>query len=347
MIQHFRYDYNHSDFVAIQGSQHYTPLLQNVSTTTLVIDINLVNTTELPEYLNNVLDKTNLPNFKQIIFDGTQDPVYGYSDKAHILNNWAKEKGIKCFLAMSQFELEPHSDLIEINYPSWLYVFKQQQLPKLTFTEKQYNFSSLNRNPSAHRLLFYSLVKQRGLLDEFVYTFYNRCPYQGHLITPKTFKNLYNLCSPELATFCLENIKDFPIAWPNDEQGQNDHSINHPAYQNAYCNIVTETSAAVAFTSEKIWKPIAAGQLFYIVGAPGTNLWLKKLGYFTFDDGYDLQDKLEDRLTSVADRIAKQSKMGIDQWYRDCRDQISHNYELFHSGAVEANILAPIIELLN
>jgi hypothetical protein len=348
---HYYYDRNNPGFAELNPRHPFGILTKQVQIPTLIIDINLLTTPrDLVEYIDSVVSNENCPDFDQIIFDATLDPMRFYQENSFFLNAWAKQYGIKCILAMSQFELQAHTDLIEINYPSWLFVFKNQNLPKLSLGKKGYNFSCLNRAPRTHRLMFYSLIKQRNLLDNFVYTFYDRDPYRGHLLDSNSIRDVRQLSrSSELADLCYQNLLDFPLTWPGDElgvTGTNDHSLNHPAYNNAYCNVVTETSPTVSFTSEKIWKPIAAGQIFYVVGAPGTVTWLKKLGYLTFDDGYDLQDRLEDRLVSIADRIEKQNT-NMEQWYKDCQDQISHNYELFHSGAVEANILAPIIELLN
>ena len=47
--------------------------------------------------------------FNQIIFDATLDPLNEYIEVVRILNLFAKHKSIKCFLALSQFDLQPHT----------------------------------------------------------------------------------------------------------------------------------------------------------------------------------------------------------------------------------------------
>ncbi len=347
---HWRYNFNTDqfDFVENNPNQHYEPLLKQVHRPTLVIDINLVQTEKLQNYVTTVLDRAHADQIKfdQIIFDGTQDPFVDYQSKVAILEAFAQHKGIPCYLSLSQFDLRTHTHLREINYPSWLFVFKKQQLPEWNKGERAHSFSCLNRNPTFHRLVFYTLIKQRGLLDQFIYSFYDRCPYQGHPVRSHQYHGLENLVGKELAKLCLDNIADFPISWSGEALGQNDHTIGHPAYQDAWCNVVTETSPLVSFTSEKIWKPIAAGQLFLVVGAPGTCAWLRNLGFYTFDDDYDLKQNFSSRLELVADCVASHADNTRD-WWQANRFQIEHNYHWFRSGNVEKTLLDPIVNQLN
>jgi hypothetical protein len=53
----------------------------------------------------------------------------------------------------------------------------------------------------------------------------------------------------------------------------------------------------VSFISEKIWKPIAAGQAFHVV--VHTNKWLQSLGFYTFDNN------VYDSITDDIQRIKK------------------------------------------
>lgn len=348
---HWRYNFNTDqfDFVENNPNQHYEPLLKHVHIPTLVIDINLVPAEDVKKYIGNVLHKSIGENIRiqQIIFDGTQDPVNDYDSKIIELNDAAKEYGIPCYFAVSQFRTNVHDCLIEINYPSWLFVFKKQTLPTVDFSkQRQHAFSCLNRNPTFHRLMLYSMIKNAGLLDRFVYSFYDRCPYQGHKITSYQYKVMQDVVSPKLYQECLENIQDFPIAWHNEQQGINDHSIAHDAYMNTWCNIVTETSALHSFTSEKIWKPIAAGQLFLIAGASGTASWLKQLGFNVFNDEYDTELVLEQRFVKIINIIEQHAK-DLEQWWKQNRFQIEQNYYHFHSGNVEKQILDPLIKQLN
>lgn len=347
---HWRYNFNTAEFDFVENNprQHYEPLLKHVHVPTLVIDINLVKTQDLQKYITDVIDRASasMIRFNQIIFDGTQDPFFDYKAKVSTLERFAQNKGIPCYLSLSQFDLQHHTHLKEINYPSWLFVFKKQSLPEWNNQPRTHAFSCLNRNPTFHRLVFYTMIKQRGLLDKFVYSFYDRCPYQGHKITAYQYRGLENLIGQELAEQCMNSIQDFPISWNSETLGDNDHSISHPAYQDAWCNIVTETSALVSFTSEKIWKPIAAGQLFLVAGAPGTCAWLRKLGFHTFNDDYDLKQNFSSRFEMVADQVLDHAE-NTQEWWQQNKFHIEHNYHWFRSGNVEKTLLDPIVNQLN
>jgi hypothetical protein len=347
---HWRYNFNTSKFEFIENDprQHYEPLLRQVHVPTLVVDINLVPAADLVRYATDVLDQATAAQirFQQIIFDGTQDPVTDYDAKTKLLDQFARKKGILIYLALSQFSLSTHAHLREINYPSWLFVFKKQSLPRWNQRERSHSFSCLNRNPSFHRLILYTKIKQRGLLDRFIYSFYDRCPYRGHPITARQYRGLADVVGQETAELCLQNLRDFPVSWAGENLGQNDHTIDHPAYQDAWCNIVTETSGVISFTSEKIWKPIAAGQLFLIAGAPGTLAWLRELGFHTFDDHYDLKINLASRFDLMVD-VVERHQEDTRAWWHANRSHIEYNYHWFHSGNVEKSLLDPVISQLN
>jgi hypothetical protein len=346
---HWRYNYGSKDFDWVDGNpiQYYQQLMDRIKIPTLIIDINLVGANDLELYLNFVLDAATKDNrpiiFKQLIFDASMDPVYDYDEKVEILNNFVKNKGIPGFLSLSQFEVNYHSHLVEIIHPSWFFNFKKQKLPELNLDQKQWKYSCLNRNPIWHRLMFYTMVKEKNLLDQFVYTFYDQCPYNDTIVNPVFYsENKTEKFFGDYYSKCMKNIPDLPLSWPNDIPGNNDHSLNHDAYINAECNIVTESSTSVSFTSEKIWKPIAAGQIFHVVGSAHTNKWLQSLGFHTFDTGYDsIIDNIQ-RIEAVANLLDKET-----MWDRKTLFHVEHNYHWFHSGAVEKAILDPLVVLLN
>jgi hypothetical protein len=63
---------------------------------------------------------------------------------------------------------------------------------------------------------------------------------------------------------------------------------SHFAYTDSYINLVTESSVLPElFVTEKTWKSIASGQLFIVLGNPGTISHLRDLGVDTFDDIID------------------------------------------------------------
>jgi hypothetical protein len=86
--------------------------------------------------------------------------------------------------------------------------------------------------------------------------------------------------------------------------------------------------------------------LFLVAGAPGTCAWLKKLGFHTFDDDYDLKQNFASRIELVADRVTAHAN-DTEAWWNANRFQIEHNYHWFRSGNVEKTLLDPMVTQLN
>jgi hypothetical protein len=316
-------------------SATWKSLLSKCKQSTLFVYINMKNFDEIEIISNKLLDGHT--HIKQIVFDHSADPIY---DRllASKLNTWATNKNIRSFLLTSEFQTSTHSDLTEIVYPEWLFSFKNQKLPDLTQDTKRYLYSCLNRNPTWHRLLFYTMLKKHNQLSNTIYTFYGKNPYNKDGIA---YGNQQDFGKYHRES--IENVRDFPISWiEHDTQGTNDHSTLHDAYTIAECNIITESTMDVEFTSEKIWKPIASGQCFHIVGSTGTNAWLRSFGFETFDKGYDSTTSIITRLEQLINQLD-----GNSMWTAENLDKIKHNYHLFHSGDIEETILNTIVDILN
>jgi hypothetical protein len=349
---HWRYNFDQARFELINNdpNQHYEPLLKRVSIPTLVIDINLVTLENFREYIINVLNQAsvNYINFEQVIFEHTQDPTYDYDSKCNILNDLSQSLGIKFYFAHVRFATTTHSHLEELIYPNQIIFHRRRVTPCWTdVVEKRYKFSCLNRNPSIHRLILYTLLKQQNLLEHFIYTFYDRCPYNGFKYGPTQYVDLSKYVNTDFKSLCLSNLADFPLSWDNElNGGGNDHTIGHAAFQDTWCHIVTETSMTIPYASEKTWKPIASGQLFLIAAAPGILKWLKSLGFYVFDVSYDSEPDLFKRLQLIVE-IVKNNVDNPGEWWNQNKKYIEHNYYQFHNGNVEKKLLEPIIAQLN
>ena len=314
---------------------HLKPLTAKCKKPTLFVYVNMKSFDEIEITANKVLDEHAY--IKQIVFDHTADPIHDQT-LSYKLNTWATEKGIRSFLLASNFTTTTHSLLTEIAYPGWLFAFKNQQLPNLTQGSKQYRYSCLNRNPSWHRVLFYTLLKKHNQLSNTIYTFYAKDPYNDNPITYSNKKDFGDYCAD-----AMHNLQDFPISWnKHDTEGANDHTVSHDAYTRAECNLVTESTMDVEFTSEKTWKPIASGQCFHIVGSVGTNRWLRSFGFETFDNVYDSTTHKITRLEQLVNQLD-----GNCMWTPENLDKVKHNYHLFHSGEIEKTIINPLVDILN
>ena len=119
---------------------------------------------------------------------------------------------------------------------------------------------------------------------------------------------------------------------------RNNHSIQEPKYfANAYCNIVMEThfdadGCVGTFLTEKTFKPIKHGQLFFIAGPAGSLQLLRDMGYRVFDK---ILDNSYDRIPDHTERWKKlcsaveQSQYRLKDRFEVSRADIEHNQQLF------------------
>ena len=110
-------------------------------------------------------------------------------------------------------------------------------------------------------------------------------------------------------------------------------------YQETFFSVVSETTfyENVPFLSEKIFKTIAMGHPFILVGSPNTLQYLKKLGYKTFaphiNEHYDSIEDHGDRAIAIVDeieRICKLNKIEWREWMSKVRPIAEHNYKVLY-----------------
>jgi hypothetical protein len=139
-----------------------------------------------------------------------------------------------------------------------------------------------------------------------------------------------------------------------DQHTRNDHSVTESKYHvNSYCNIVMEThfdadQSGGTFLTEKTFKPIKHGQLFFVAGPAGSLQALRDLGYRTFDSVLDnTYDRIADntkRWQRLCESI-QQSQHRLAERFEAARADIEHNQQLFLSN--KADRLNTLITQLN
>jgi hypothetical protein len=137
---------------------------------------------------------------------------------------------------------------------------------------------------------------------------------------------------------------------------RNDHSLNtEPKYfMNSYCNIVLESQfdydqSGGVLLSEKTFKPIKHGQMFFIVGAAGSLQVLRDMGYRTFDsvldNRYDCEKNNTERWRQLKEAIAQAHAQGLSTLFEQCRADIEYNQRLFMQ--IKTTRLNTLIEQIN
>jgi hypothetical protein len=126
-----------------------------------------------------------------------------------------------------------------------------------------------------------------------------------------------------------------------DDLADNDRN-NHAVmvtehYTNSYCQIVLESQFDVdqsggAFITEKTFKPIKHGQLFFVAGGVGSLQVLRDLGYRTFDhlldNSYDTVPNPTQRWQRLTESIAK-ARVNLPELFAAAKDNLEHNQQLF------------------
>jgi hypothetical protein len=203
---------------------------------------------------------------------------------------------------------------------------------------RERDFTVLNRLHKSWRATAMADLKQHGVLDN---SYWSYCE-SGELSTenPIEIDSIAGLA--DAAQQFLAGAPYFSDEL--DQNERNNHAHIDPKYHsNSYCNIVMEThfdadQSGGTFLTEKTFKPIKHGQLFFVAGPAGSLQALHDLGYRTFDS---VLDNTYDRITDNTQRWQKlcdavqQSQHRLADRFEAARDDIEHNQQLFLSSKIQ------------
>jgi len=139
----------------------------------------------------------------------------------------------------------------------------------------------------------------------------------------------------------------------NQAERNNHASLVGKYFSNSYCHIVLEThwdadQSGGAFLTEKTFKPIKHGQMFFVAGPAGSLQTLRDLGYRTFDhvldNRYDLEINNTQRWRLLCKSI-QQAQFDLPRLFDQARSDIEHNQRLFL--APKADRLNILLEHIN
>ena len=220
-------------------------------------------------------------------------------------------------------------------YPHW-YHWCQENLyncPDLLEIEKKYKVSCLNGVPRFHRIYNWLTLKEKPYADDLLFSMHRQ---PGHLSDSKLRNDDYDLSNNMLET------------WNSIQSGLGDKTVSlmiktiadlsHPAYADSYINLVTETTVIPkVFVTEKTWKPVAGGQLFLIIGNPGTVDYLRSQGIDVFDDiidhkYYDNEPDWQARILKVHKLVEDLIQQDLYKINQDTVERRALNREKFFNG---------------
>lgn len=296
-----------------------------------------------------------LPILGDTVILHTVDPLNLARDEENIILNHARFENKKVFLSTLGYKNEYRgNNHWVLSFP--IFYFMRPQAPfRILKKDLNYGYSCLNNRPANHRLLLGYHLYKRNLLSGMIFTqHYNR--------------NVQGFGSEDIValTDFDKYSSQFPITWSEDNTYVDanivpdglDITIQHPAYSEAYCNIVTESSTEyspfstninVPAITEKSYKPFISGQVPVMLAPRGHNAYLTSLGFEMVEDvlpvGYDQMPVLK-KIAAIVDLVSK-GKEYIQDFYFDHQQEIKHNHALVSSDQVDTIILNNIKDIIN
>lgn len=235
--------------------------------------------------------------------------------------------------------------IIELSFPA---IFFMRHRTTATFmplgADLSYGFSCLNNRVAIHRTLLGCKFLERGLLESMIYS-------QGVF----DYSEFWEKEFPETVP---SNYYEFKQMWPYrtiaeeaiDGSSKAGQLVEHPAFHDAYCHIVTETETEefpydrninLPYVSEKSFKPFISKQIPVLLAPRKQMAYLEGLGfemmYDFLPDNFDDLNTM-DRIDAIVDLVAKGKEYAKDFYFSHIQE-IKHNYELVNSDKVEQLVL--------
>ena len=219
---------------------------------------------------------------------------------------------------------------------------------KIHHEPREREFTVLNRLHKSWRALAMTDLKHNGILNN---SYWSYCE-TGEFVDQDCAIEIDNIAG--LRTRTEKFLQSAPyISDELDFDQRNDHRTLIPKYHaNSYCNIVMEThfdiESSGTFLTEKTFKPIKHGQMFFVAGPAGSLQVLRDLGYRVFDsvldNSYDLEPNATQRWQALTRSIFF-TQPDLPQLFELCRADIQHNQQLFQSS--KADRLNTLIKEIN
>jgi hypothetical protein len=214
---------------------------------------------------------------------------------------------------------------------------------------REREFTALNRLHKSWRATAMADLLQHHVLDN---SYWSYCE-TGALVDGDNPIEIDSFDHLRLAT--EQFLKSAPYV--SDELDQNERN-NHAGlvskyFVNSYCHIVLEThfdadQSGGAFLTEKTFKPIKHGQMFFVAGPTGSLQLLRDLGYRVFDHVLDNRYDLETNNTQrwhLLCRAIQQAQSDLPRLFEQALKDIEHNQQLF--SGTKASRLNILLETLN
>lgn len=196
----------------------------------------------------------------------------------------------------------------------WYRMYQRYKDHKFKFyhVKKPFDFLYLNKARRKHRDMLFDRLTSKDLLSNSLYSYHDRKIILNNDYELPLFRN-----------------KHYPYYG-------HDRDIYEPQFNSTKFNIVSETIVHdEIFMTEKIWKPIIAGQIFIVHGKHLYLQDLRTLGFKTYDgyidEHYDTIQSLSQRTDAIVDLCEKLKGKSHIWLYADTRNIREHNQKIFFS----------------
>ena len=209
---------------------------------------------------------------------------------------------------------------------------------------REREFTALNRLHKTWRATAMANLLQHQVLDN---SYWSYCE-TGSLVNEDNPIEIDSISNLRTAT--EQFLKSAPYYCDKLDQAERNNHANvvDRYFTNSYCHIVLEThfdadQSGGAFLTEKTFKPIKHGQMFFVAGPAGSLQTLRNLGYRTFDGildtSYDYDHNNTHRWIKLRNAIVR-AQSDLPALFARARSDIEHNQRLFlETKTTRLNIL--------
>lgn len=203
--------------------------------------------------------------------------------------------------------------------------------------QKQYTVSLINRSPRVTRLYLLNKIRQNRNLQNLYIKWFKMSESNGPVPLPDDILQVLKYDTVDFLRY-ENNYPNFS-AIPESEL-----CINIEDFRNSYLNLVLESRLEnIGYLTEKIYKPLRAGQLFLVQGPPGSVQYLRSVGFDTFDDFIDHSyDTIENWQTRSDAVLAELNRIypDIEQFYFASKSRRMYNRQHLISEQLIQTVLS-------
>jgi hypothetical protein len=303
---------------------------------------------------NLVKQLPDLSELDLVIIDVTHNPwPFDQSNdiKIHNLLDTAIASNIDVVVLSNDYRLYYNPQEYYMFFPLYLWMFSlrdplwwndETMVFDIVFdveSNKTQGLSSLNRNPSFHRIVLFNNIIHKPWFDKIAYTF-------GHFSWHAPLELNCGLLDEEIQTF-KNNQHRLPILLADTDTfvSATDYGLNHWTHIHSAFNLVTETAVDDRFfCSEKTCKPLMAKQIPIFIGPRGLSQFCEDIGLDMFSDiipwkTWDSNVRSRGRVLKVVEFLDSLMEQDLLALYKTLETRVDRNKEYFHSEEFRKKIM--------